>query len=285
MTISTQKSNLIKLGEFIDLTRYPIDQLDSDAGLTLVQQCHQMMTAETICALPGFLTPAATEALAWEINALTNVVRKINFQATPYGWIDNSGFPQQHPRSRLFPRHCGVLTTEQLDPDGLCLRLFRFDALTEFVRRLLRYDVLYRSACPNISVRLNIMEAGDEFGWHYDTNDGVVSLTTQNADAGGLFEYAPLIRSEQDENYDAVDRIMRGIDQPRRPQTPAGTFTLFMGRRSLHLVSKIQHSENSRQSLLFSYDRKPDMVFPERIRKRMTEPSDQPFLGTRTPTE
>ena len=30
------------------------------------------------------------------------------------------------------------------------------------------------------------MEQGDEFGWHYDTNDGAVSLVLQSAEEGGI---------------------------------------------------------------------------------------------------
>ena len=123
------------------------------------------------------------------------------------------------------------------------------------------------------------MEPGDEFGWHYDTNDGAVSLVLQSAEEGGDFEYAPLIRNEADENYDQVGAIFSGEETPDVADAPAGTFILFMGRRSLHRVAPIGKSRRSRQTLLFSYDRQPGMVFPEKIRKRMLEPSREPFLG------
>ena len=58
------------------------------------------------------------------------------------------------------------------------------------------------------------MEQGDEFGWHYDTNDGAVSLVLQSAEEGGDFEYAPLIRSERDENYNQVGSIFSGEKTP-----------------------------------------------------------------------
>jgi hypothetical protein len=277
-TIDKQKIKL-KPEELIDLQRYPIHQLESQRGQELLENCHRMMAEETICILPGFLRSNATSLLAHEITRLESKGRSINFMSTAYGWMDNSGFPKDHPRSHLFKRHCSALTTEQIDPDGLCVQLFQIDILTEFVRQLLGYDQLYPSACPTISVRLNIMKANDEFGWHYDTNDGVVSFITQNANNGGVFEYAPLIRSEEDENYPAVERMIDGIDKPVLADTPPGTFILFMGRRSLHRVSRVHDSEKSRQSLLFSYDRCPGMVFPEHIRKRLTEPSTAPFYG------
>lgn len=283
MLKTSQNTSWSDLGDYIDLERYPINRLDSASGQSLIHDCHLMMAQDTICILPGFLRQPLTDALAEEISLLETEALKVDFMSTAYGWMNNAGFSSDHPRSQLFRRRCGVVGTERLDVDGLCMRLFQFDEITEFVRRLLGYDSLYRSACPNISVRLNSMQQEDEFGWHYDTNDGVVSFITQNADEGGVFEYAPLIRSEEDENYDGVNRIIEGIDQPQLADTPAGTFTLFLGRRSLHRVCKVGQTKKSRQSLLFSYDRKPGMVFPAEIRKRMSEPSSEPFLGALTP--
>jgi len=267
------------LADFIDLDRYPLDQLKASVGNTLIQSCQAMMREQAICALKGFLKPALLQAISEEVANLESTMRRVDFPATPYGWLQNSGFSEHHPRSRLFDRRCGVLTRDQLNPNGLCVRLFQFPELTEFVRQLLGYESLFNSACPNISVRLNIMQQGDEFGWHYDTNDGAVSLVLQTAEQGGDFEYAPLIRSEEDENYDRVGAIFSGEESPDVADAPAGTFILFMGRRSLHRVAPVGRSRQSRQTLLFSYDRQPGMIFPEKIRKRMLEPSGEPFLG------
>ena len=100
-----------------------------------------------------------------------------------------------------------------------------------------------------MSVQINLMGQNDEFGWHFDTNDGVVSFIIQNADEGGEFELQPLVRSEQDENYYGVGRVLDGIDQPNKPALAAGTFTLFMGRRSVHRVANVGKTTKSRQSL------------------------------------
>jgi len=275
-------SNEKKLGDYVDLDRYPIHQLDSEEGNALISRCHAMMANDTICVLPGFLRKASVDQLTEEITGLEPVARKIDFLSTMYGWMNNAGFPSEHPRSQLLRRHCGVITTDQIQSQGDCMQLFQFDQLTEFVRRLLNYETLYRSACPQISVRINLMESDDEFGWHFDTNDGVVSFIIQNAEQGGVFEYAPLIRSEEDENYEGVEAILTNAKQAKQADLPPGTFTLFLGRRSLHRVSRVGDSATSRQSLLFSYDRKPDMVFPEKIRNRLLKPSSEPFLGAVT---
>jgi hypothetical protein len=163
------------------------------------------------------------------------------------------------------------------------MELYKFDELSKFVRSLLNYDTLYRTACPTLSVQITIMDSQEVFGWHFDTNDGVVSFTIQNPDKGGGFEYAPLIRSEDDENYAGVGRVLGGVDMPERPDPAPGTFSLFLGRRSLHRVAPVGQTIRKRQSLLFSYDRKPGVIFPEQTCQRLLQGSPEPYLGSLTP--
>ena len=149
---------------------------------------------------------------------------------------------------------------------------------------LLGFESFYRSACPTISIRANCMGPGHEFGWHFDTNDGVVSIILQNAELGGEFQYVPNIRDEKDENYAAVKRIFDETDAPQTVAQSAGAFVLFNGSRSLHRVSRVGQTEHRRHSLLFSYDQTPNMVFPEGIRQRMMRPSTEPFRGLQKPS-
>lgn len=282
-TPASAAAGVEQLNSFVDLDRYPIHALESATGRSLIRQAREMMRSDTLCLFEGFLRVAAIEKLASEITALESTAHRINHRCTVYGWMNNAGFPADHPRSQLLQRSCGVISTDQLDPAGACFELYRFDELTEFVRRLLGYDELYRMACPTLSIQINTMQQDETFGWHFDTNDGVVSFTIQNADSGGGFEYAPLIRDENDENYSAVARILDGSEAPRQPQLTAGTFSLFLGRRSLHRVAPVGNTGHRRQSLLLSYDRKPDMRFPAGTCRRLTSESNEPYLGDLTP--
>ena len=273
-----------RLNTYIDLDRYPLHEPDSSAGKALITQAQQMMARDTLCLLDGFLREAAVSALSAEITPLEAEAHQLDYLCTPYGWMNNASFPPDHPRSQLLERSCSTITTEMLNPGGACMELYGFDELTEFVRRLLNYDTLYRTACPTLSVQINIMDERESFGWHFDTNDGVVSFTIQNADNGGGFEYAPLIRAEDDENYAAVTRILSGADKPQQPRQTPGTLSLFLGRRSLHRSAPVGPTLHKRQSLLFSYDRNPGVVFPEMTCRRLTQGSPEPYLGALTPT-
>lgn len=216
-----------RLEQFVDLQRYPIHDLDSEPGLALLARAHKMMAQDTLVAFPGFLRDSAVRDLASELNQLESHAHAIGYDATMYGWMDNRDFADGHPRAAMLRRNCGVITTELVPEVGPTRELFEFDELTEFVRRMLGYEALYRSACPTLSIQVNTMRQGDQFGWHFDTNDGVVSFTIQNADTGGGFEYAPLIRDEDDENYDGVSRIVSGEDQPRQPDMQPERFHFF----------------------------------------------------------
>ena len=240
------------------------------------------MQTDCICILPGFLRSSVVSELSSEIDNLEPTAHRVDHLSTMYGWMNNTGFPPHHPRSLLLRRNCGVISTDQLDRAGHCVALFELNALTEFIRRLLNYDTLYRSACTRLAIQINVMREGEQFDWHYDTNDGVVSFMIQSPESGGQFEYVPLIRTETDENYEGVKRVVDNREAAMRPDIPDGAFTLFMGRRSLHRVSKVGKSERSRQSLLFSYDRQPGMVFPEKTCQRLTGESSEPYLGALT---
>ena len=279
----TENPQIERLNAYVDLDRYPIHDLDSNAGQALVAEAQAMMQRDTLCLLEGFLRESAVAELSAEITQLEAGAHRIDYPSTIYGWMHNEGFPPEHPRSRMLRRNCSVITYDQISAEGSCRELYEFDELADFIRRLLGYDTLYRTACPTLSIQVNIMDEGEIFDWHFDTNDGVVSFTIQNADEGGGFEYAPLIRAEDDENYDGVGRIVDEVDPPRQPQMAPGTLSLFLGRRSLHRSAPITKTKKTRQSLLFSYDREPGMVFPPETRRRLTSGSSEPFYGAPKP--
>ena len=278
-TRSENDRRLERLAHYIDLERYPIHDISSPRAEALIERCHEMMREDTLCLLPGFLRADARQELAREINAIEHRARPNKYPATAYGWMNNQGFPDEHPRRVLHRRDVGILTTEQLDQDGPCIELFLFDELTEFIRRLLGLESLYRWACPTLGVMINVIRQDQCFGWHFDANEWAVSLMIQEADEGGTFDYVPLIRDDSDENYAGIQRIFKGADAPRSLKIPAGAFTLFMGRRSLHRVASVGKTDRARVTLLYSYDRKPDMVSPESVCRRVTQPTAAPFLG------
>jgi hypothetical protein len=219
-----------EMGCLIDLERYPIDRLDTAEGQALIARCQADLDRDASAILPGFLRAEALVGLTAEAEALI-------------------------PESRRFERVPRV-TYPQGDPgDG--------SALSEEVRAMKHLNAnnqILNYMIPNYSDLRAIYLWPD--GWHYDPNDGVVTLLLQAPDAGGEFEYAPNIRSDDDQNYEGVKQLFANPEtEGRRVPQAAGTFTFFNGKNSMHRVKPVGKTSKPRIVAIFSYDQRPDQVF------------------------
>ena len=265
----------------IDFARYPLDRPDNPLLERVIAQCHRDLDDRALCLLPGFLRPVAIDQLQREAAPLMSSAHRTEKVRTAYGWMDNTGFDASHPRGALLQTRSSTLTLDRIPLDRSIRKLFEYDGLTEFVRRCLGYETLYRSACPYLALEVKAYEEGDNLSWHYDTNDGVVSLLLQDADDGGHFEYAPYIRDEHDENYDEVASVFDGTsNRVERPAFEAGCLVLFKGRGSVHRVSPVGPTRKPRLILLFSYDERPGMVFPDATVQSVINPEFHRHIGS-----
>ena len=270
--------------ELVNTELYPIEQLDSSQRADLVANCRRDLDERAICCLPEFIRPAGLRTLTTQMQSLQPIALTKRHLSTAYTWMNNTGFPTDHPKSALFNRRFSYVLTDQIAPASPIKELFQWDAVTEFVRDALGFKTLFRSACPTLSIQLNYMYEDDVLPWHFDTNDGVVSLLLDSADDGGHFQVAPYVRDEDDEHYDKVARVFD--DDPALIATPPltpGTFVLFKGRRSMHRVSPVGKTTKPRMIVLYSYDEKPGMVFTQASCNRMKNPDSASFLGGLTP--
>ena len=115
---------------------------------------------------------------------------------------------------------------------------------------------------------LNVIAPGRAHPWHFDTNEFTVSMLTQEADGGGVFEYCPNIRSATAENFDHVRAVLAGESGlVRRLGLRPGDLQLFLGRFSLHRVSTVD-GKIARHSAIFAYSERPGVIgSPERTRQ------------------
>ena len=252
----------LALEELVNLSLYPIDQLDS-MGMDLLTRCRKSLHQSALCYLPNFLTTRALTLLQAEIMTVRQLAFRTHASRPAYAWRDAAQFPSAHVVAQKQPHRLGSVTRDCFEPDGILVSLFKQDAIMEFVRLCLSFDRLYRVECPYLSVNAKVMWRGDQHAWHFDQNDGVVSLIVQDAGQGGHFEYVPYLRDEDDERYDEVGALLDGKTAAIvRPPIKAGTFCLFKGRRSIHRVSEITDDHPPRLVALFSYDREPGMTYP-----------------------
>jgi hypothetical protein len=115
---------------------------------------------------------------------------------------------------------------------------------------------------------VNVLPPGRGHPWHFDTNEFAVSLLTQPAEAGGVFEFCPGIRSPEDENLAGVRAVLEGEageatdaadGTVRRLALRPGDLQLFRGRFSLHRVTTVEGT-TPRHTAILSYSERPGVV-------------------------
>ena len=275
----------MKVTDLVNLGAYPIQDIQSPTAQALVAKCQQDLDKNALCTLENFVSSEALMVMKTEIDGLLPSAYRAEHERTPYSWRYNLNFPDGHPRRALHLNRYGYLLYDQLNKTALINQLFEWAPLTEFVRQVLGFETLYRTADPYLSIVVNIMQTGDELAWHFDTNDGVVSLMLQPADEGGHFEYAPYIRDEVDENYGHIQELFEGSSSlAGQPAIEAGTFVLFKGRRSCHRVTPIGQTTHPRVNILYSFDERPGMVFSEASQMEKTQPRSGANVGLTTRT-
>jgi hypothetical protein len=241
----------------IDCERYPVDRLGAPEGRALVARCREQLARDGACELPGFLRPEATAAMAREAAHLAGAAHRSAGRATPYLELPAPGWPDAHPRRCFHPYALGAVAYDRIPPAASLRRLYEWDPLVAFVAACLGKERLLRYADPLGALNLAVMQDGDELEWHFDQTDFVVSLALQSPESGGDFLYAPRIRSDAEERYDDVARVLAGgAPCVRRLPMRPGTLLLFEGRHSIHCVSPVRGA-TPRLVALLAYDTKP----------------------------
>ena len=71
-------------------------------------------------------------------------------------------------------------------------------------------DELHVYEDPVSNMIVNVQRAGQEFNWHFDTNEFTITMLLQPADQGGEFEHVPELRAPDDENDAGVTAVLDG---------------------------------------------------------------------------
>lgn len=249
--------------DIIDLNRYPVDAPDSEQGRALIARCRAALDDRALCALPGFVHPEAVARMARDAEALAPEAFRYDRPRIAYEYSEEN-WPAGHPRTVEHPCRYHQLLNYQIPNDSPVRDIYLWEPLREFLRRVLGYDELHRSACPHLALTIQISGPEDCNGWHFDGNDAVFSLLLQMPVSGGAFEYAPYLRSKDEENYEAVAATFADPDRhARRPEIATGTFTLFKGDESLHRVTQVGEGPKPRIIALFSFDRTANQIYQQ----------------------
>ena len=233
-------------------------------GQAFLASCRSELQEQSICVLEDFVRPYALAGMVRETSALIPLGYCYDRPRTSYEGNDNvdRAWPAGHPRTIEHVNRYRQVLNYQIPNDSFVRSVFHWPALTEFVRCVLGFDTLYTSACPHLALTLQIAHEGDSNGWHFDSNNGNITLLIQAPDSGGVFEYVPDLRADHDEHYDDVRAVFETPGKRvRRTDIRPGTLVLFNGKYALHRVSPVGPTKRPRIIAIFSYDKRPDQLF------------------------
>ena len=259
--LATASASAADLACGVDLSKYPIHDLDSPEGRALVAKGRAAI-AETGCAsFPGFLRPEVTAAAAKEAATVAPDAFVTDAWHNAYQIPDpDASLPEDHVRN--LKMRTRVASTAYDELDGPLRDLYTYDGLVDFVSAIVSND-LHRLADPLGACSINIFRPGWHHAWHFDESEFTTTLCLQQAEEGGEFEFTPPLRESQDDLAEGpVSRIVKersgyeplvsGSDHEGQgvvahselppiataPFEP-GTLQIFAGRYSLHHVKSI----------------------------------------------
>lgn len=243
------------LHDLVDLGRYPIDRPDSPAYDRMIEDLKRELDQDGCAVLPGFVHETGIELLLLEADTVAPKAHRSFNRTNAYFTKDDPRFGIAHPIRRFYDRSNAFVPADNFPASGPLRRIYEFEGFLPFIREALGEDEdqFFRYDDPLADVIINVVEEGQGFPWHFDTNNYTVTLAIQNGEEGGAFEYAPNLRSTEDENFDAVASILDGnMARVRQLELQPGDLQIFRGRYSLHRVAPVK-GDRRRYVGIFSF--------------------------------
>lgn len=251
------------VSDIVALERYPIDELESAETQRLVDWCQTELRAQGAFSLPGFVT---SRGLAECVSSTAAIAPEAYYSADRHNPIfgkDDPSLPPEHPWRHFETKQVGFVGNDVIPPDSALQRLYDWPALTDFLAATLGCETLYTFADPVAALSVNVMREGDHLGWHFDTNDFVVTLPLQSADAGGQYEFCPNIWDRESPEWQPVSKALSGDrGLVRTLAYEPGSLVVFCGRYSLHRVTAVEGS-TMRLVAILSYHHAPGAKLSE----------------------
>lgn len=254
---------------FMDLERYPIDKPGLPAYQAMISTIRKELAKDGCAVLKGFVKAAHLPALVAEADKASANAHNSKNRTNPYFSKDDESLEPSHPLRRFYDRSNAFIPADNFGRQSALRAIYELPEFFDFMREALDEpaDRFFRYADPLADVIVNMATQGNGFPWHFDTNNFTVTLAIQNASEGGDFEYAPNIRSG-DENFDAVRDVLdekSGLVTTLKLEP--GDLQIFKGRYSLHRVTPLK-GDVPRYVAIFSYVEKQGMVgSPERTKQ------------------
>lgn len=267
---STTQSSTADVGHLasamINLSQYPISDLSNPDSRTFADQCRLEYQQSGLCMLPGFIKPAALEAMASQTSAFSD--RAYFCKSTHSAYLNDGDerVGKEDVANRQEQTYVGSVAYDHIPEQSHLKQLYQWDPLKDFIGYVLGKSPFYRFADPFGACSVNVFVEGGEHGWHFDESEYTVTLMLQAPETGGAFEYVPQIRGRQDEKA-IVGRVLDGKREGviELPFT-TGTLLIFGGNQTLHRVTQVS-GKRPRLVPVLCYAEEPSLVNSESVRQ------------------
>ncbi|WP_419928174.1 HalD/BesD family halogenase [Candidatus Poriferisocius sp.] len=252
----------IELADLVDLEAFPIDDPTSASYIEAVNDARVGLRAEGCAVLNRFVSAEAVELLNDEVLERRHATHYSTQVINPYFHTAfNPDYPVEHPVNTFIERTSGFIPGDAWDRDCATDILFQSSEVARFLADCLEIPILYCYDDPLARLVTNICDPGQQLTWHFDTNEFTVTVLVQPADEGGVFEYAPGIRSADDEGFDAIAHVLAGgRNGVKTLDLQPGDLQIFMGRFSMHRVTRVGASSRPRHTTILAYTPEPGVI-------------------------
>ena len=259
----------------IDLDRYPLDRPDAPQLADLIAAKRADLARDQVCEFPGFLTDAARHRAIADAEAALPRGHANNAERNCY--LQRRGdpaLPEDHPRNMMLTASTRMLAADLLPDDSPLKTLYYWEATRRMIAAVVGEDALFVNEDPLQPVNTLCYQEGDRSAWHFDSvNAFTMTLMLQAPEAGGHFELWPNTRSDDDQRYDQVARVLKGEADAgiRRIAREPGALCLFRGCNSLHRVSPVE-GPRMRIMGVFVYETEPGVVGDPQVNETVYGP-------------
>ncbi len=249
------------LSESIDLQTYPLQQLNTADGKALVKHCQDDLARDGMFNLIGFLRPAAITRAVTELSPiLATSAFTHSRQHNIYFRKSIEGLPPEHPALRKAQTINHTLCTDQI-AGSVVKALYEWPPLASFLAAVMSKPSLHVMADPMAGTNVMQYRDGEALNWHFDRSEFTTTLLLQAPESGGEFEYRSDLRTDSNDNYDGVARLLEGRDPDVRIlPLAAGTLNVFKGKNTAHRVTPTR-GQRSRIIAVLSYYDRPGVMF------------------------
>ncbi|MGI9316061.1 MAG: HalD/BesD family halogenase [bacterium] len=253
----------------VNLKQYPLDDLDSTKGRQLIRDCRKKINDRGSLTLESFFPATETEKLVSEVRQKLSLSHRMQGNFSPYSddlnAEDNLNLRHDHPSRLKLPASHRFLAGDLVALSSPLQQLYRDQQFINFLAAVLDQDALYPLSDTLGCVNILAYEPGDSNGWHFDTTEFVISIMLQAAGRGGEYQFIPGMRSDADDNLEAISYRMNNPEVEHginRVTLAPGTLFLFRGRNTLHRVTRVEQ-EPERLVAILSYHKTPGHVLSE----------------------